>query len=179
MNRISFIILLNVVFSSFQLVAQRFEEDDSLFAPTAEQFEYITQNLDFTEATTGYLFDKGLPMLNFATYRGDTLTDLNLSNSLSFAFAYASLFSMALNEVSLLSHPDSSYGNVLRNHNNADEVLIGGLHFEYNRLATDAIENNLITSNGEQLFDVAGGTEGPHEQREIFPLLNLAMSNHL
>ncbi len=176
MQKLSFVIFAGII--SHASIAQRFEEDDSLFTPSAEQFEYITENLDFTEAATGYLFDKGLPMLDFDTYYGNTLTELNISNSLSFAFGYASLSSMALNDVSLLAHPDSSYGNVLRAHNNADEVLIGGLHFEYNRLATDAIENNLITSNGEQLFDVSGRPYSPYELHEFFLTTPMKLSHN-
>jgi len=136
-----FLIVFNPVFTN----AQRFEEDDSLFTPTAEKVEYVTENLNFSEATTGYLFDRGLPLLDFTSYNSTTLTDSNLSNSFSFAFGYAALSSMALYEASLLPHPDSSYGNTIRSYPNPEDVLIAGLHFEYNRLATGAIVSGHLT----------------------------------
>ncbi len=59
-----FLIVFNPVFTN----AQRFEEDDSLFIPAPDQFEHITENLDFTEASTGYLLDKGLPLVDQGIY---------------------------------------------------------------------------------------------------------------
>lgn len=50
--------------------AQQADQYDSLVQTPHEQFDYIAQNLNLSEVTSGFLLDKTLPLLTITLFTG-------------------------------------------------------------------------------------------------------------
>jgi hypothetical protein len=139
---------------------------DSLFQTPQEQFEYISENLNLSEITTGLLSDKSWQLIDLDSYNGLHLADSNMASAFSFAKMYATLSGMPIDSTYKLPNP-STYTDTA-NQAMLGEIYISVLHYNYNELKSYALDSNLITSDGEQLFDVGGRSESPYLQKQVF-----------
>lgn len=148
--------------------AQTTDIYDSLTQTPQQQFDFIAQNLNLSEVTTGFLSDKGVPLLILDEFNGQPqgISDQNTSSPLKFSKLYAMLSSMKISQNYSLAHPDV-YKNVILN-SPANQIPFGIIHYDYNEAREDAISQNLLTSNGGQLFDVQSRPYSPYLQKEVF-----------
>jgi len=161
-----FISLFILVLFISNTYSQQADVIDSLFQTPQQQFDYITANLDLSEINSGLLADKALVLIPLNQYHGDSLTSINLTSHTGFEFMYASLSGMPISSNYYLPDP-STYINTAENSSSTNTYL-GAIHYEYNYLDTNAITNNLLTSNGQQLFDVPNRPNSPYLEKEVF-----------
>lgn len=93
-----------------QILYAQTSESELLTIPDSIGYDYyektaeLLENLDVSEVTSGILYERGFPFVNFRSFKG-SLADTVYSNRLTFSLAYASLFSMALNAQARLPEP--------------------------------------------------------------------------
>ena len=101
------IILIPLIFLLFSKVgiSQETEIVDSLFQTPQEQFEFISENLDLSEITSGLIIDKAFKMIPIENYTGLVLADSNISNAMQFVQMYVTLRTSAISNFNKLPQP--------------------------------------------------------------------------
>ncbi|MCJ8290814.1 MAG: T9SS type A sorting domain-containing protein [Crocinitomicaceae bacterium] len=146
--------------------AQTTDIYDSLTQTPQQQFDFIAQNLDLSEVTTGFLLDKAMPMIAIENFDGQQLSTDNLGTTFDFCKLYATLSSMSINSNFSLPDPNS-YTSLIENPQ-ITQIQMGVIAYEYNQLREDALTQNLLTTNGTQFFDVLNRPQSPYLQKEVF-----------
>lgn len=100
-----------------------------------EKTEELLENLDVLEITSGVLYERGFPFVNFEPFKGGAL-DTVTANRLTFSLAYASLFSMAMDTVKRLPLPQRYMQKVdaLAEREQADTIPLLILHQNYHQI---------------------------------------------
>ncbi|MBI3133877.1 MAG: hypothetical protein HYZ14_04300, partial [Bacteroidetes bacterium] len=122
--------------------------------------DHAFDDLDFTEATTGFLFDRGFCYFDESLYPGDTLDTTNFGNKELLITMYASMFNWQLNDQGLASL--ASYKNSFQNNNEAETLAVSIIHAQYNRFKPNIIDDNLISVSNNQYHDVVSRPESPY-----------------
>ncbi len=142
---------------------------DSVSIPYPEQIENIFEHVDLSEVTSsnGVLLEHGFPLFAIDYFKG-TINDSNQTSMVGFSLAYASLFTMALDDIYRLPHPDS-YRNICDTVRcNSSVIQVAVLHQNYTRIDPNALINNLFSKVDDQLFDVPGRPYSPYVIDSVF-----------
>ena len=130
--------------------------------------EYVIENLDFTEVSSGFLIDVALRFEPIYLYDGTNLDNYNLLDINRFGRIYASMNGAVVNEEAYLLHPDETYMSALENLNEGDPIPIAFLDLHYHKFKTDVVTNNLISETDDQLYDVPNRPESPYLEEVVF-----------
>jgi hypothetical protein len=125
------------------------------------QFAYETlRNLDKSQIPTGVLYDYSFPLEDVEYYDGTANTDT--ADYSKFIQSYYQLYLSTFNRASI-SHA-SDYEKAVHNfHPNREfHHPIGIIDYQFNTIALDAIDNNLISISNNQLFDVPNRPQSPY-----------------
>ena len=157
------VLLCLVTYTTF---SQQVDVIDSLTQTPQQQFSFITQNMDLTEVTSGLLEDKAFKMLPLEFFNGQVIDSTNLASAIRFGHLFATLSSMPINQTFELPLP-SDYSTKLLN--TAENVIpMGAIHYQYHKIKDDAINLNLLSSDGAQLSDVPNRPASPYESHNVF-----------
>lgn len=157
-----------------QILYAQTSESELLTIPDSIGYDYyektaeLLENLDVSEVTSGILYERGFPFVNFEPFKGGAL-DTVTANRLTFSLAYASLFSMAMDTVKRLPLPQRYMQKVdaLAEREQADTIPLLILHQNYHRLKAHARDSNLVTLSNDQFYDVPGRSESPFQQDSV------------
>lgn len=174
MKKLIFSIALTLVYSS-KIFTQEVTHYDSLTSSPQQQFEFITQNLDLTDVSSGLLKDKCLQLLPIANFTGQNLTDSNYVSGIRFSQLFATLSGMAINSSYSLPQP-SIYTNET-SQSQQNKIVIGGIHYKYQSFKSNVLENNLVSMQGGQLSNVPNTSETPFETETAFLVSPLTLKS--
>ena len=154
------LVLLSIRVASFAQESTITQQNNSYTAFVANTF----QNVNMSYVPTGFLMDKAFPMTNPDYWTGTTaLTDSTNMDLGRFSPLYLMLQSA---KVGTQSFPDfDAFSTVAPSTSSATLAL---LYCKYNKFRTDAVTANLMSVQNNQLFDVAGRTQSPYVEKEVF-----------
>ncbi|MBN4071474.1 hypothetical protein JYT72_03070, partial [Crocinitomix catalasitica] len=78
------LLLIAILLCSYTSSAQEVDIADSLFSTPQEQFEFITENLDFSDVASGLLLDKAIQILPIENFHGQSIVDSNLCDGMRY-----------------------------------------------------------------------------------------------
>src|SRR5690606_35463707 len=133
---------------------QEFEGVDSLTSTPFEQAEHVLEHLDKGEISTGFLYDKGLPLADFFNFNGTVDTGFISARAVDFGLTFASITSMALDTMDMI-HPND-YASKIINIGDSTIVPLGIIHYKYEAFKDEVLDSNLIYESGGQLYDTPG-----------------------
>ena len=128
-----------------------------------DSINYVFEELNQTYITTGILYEKASPTLNWEMYsnKNDTITSVNIWNGV-----YKVLRNGSFSQNYFLT--DDSLDNKLAESREDNVVPLLILNYKYERLKPYVMDSNLLFVSGKQLFDVAERTESPYSQHRVF-----------
>ena len=159
---------------SYTAFSQQVDVIDSLTQNPQQQFSFITQNIDLTEVTSGLIENKAFKMLPIENFNGQSIDSTNLASAVRFGHLFATLSSMPINQNFELPHP-SDYSTKLVN-TPTNVIPMGAIHYQYHKIKDDAINLNLLNSDGSQLSDVPNRPMCPYESHNEESVLALITS---
>ncbi|MBS1487268.1 MAG: hypothetical protein JST43_06725 [Bacteroidetes bacterium] len=137
--------------------------------PLRTKLNTVFANISRTPITTGYLSDYATPLLPLENFNG-ILTENNRTTLNGWRMLYATWFTSYIagttNPNTGLTAVNSAIASA--QNSNGGSVVIPMLHINYNSLRSDAVTANLLRVNNNQLFDVAGRTQSPYNQKVLF-----------
>lgn len=154
-----------VVFPGVSM-SQTMDVIDDLQSTPQQQFATMVQNVNMQSATTGLMLDQAMPLEVIENYDGQALTADNMATTFNFCKMYAMLSSMALNNNQSLPHPSVYTAAIEAVPKN--EIHLGVLHYNYNQFREDALQLNLLSTDGQQFFDVPNRPFDPIISNETF-----------
>lgn len=128
----------------------------------------IFANIDKSQVPTGRLYEAGVRFIEPRYYNG-TLADSNLTNMNVLRYLHAQLLSSRIQGTDTL--PSLRVFNMRLK---AAVATAGGAipiaiqHMPYASIRPDALQNNLLTVQNEQVYDVAGRSQSPYQTNELF-----------
>ena len=149
--------------------AQNFEDytveiQDSVDYDFYEKTGEMLEHLNLTEVTSSILYERGFPFVKMNSFKGNS-SDTSRSNLITFSLAYASLYSMALDTQARLPEPLAYTQRIDSLHRTSDTIPLMFLHVNYHRFKSYALDSNLVTLSGGQLYD--NHTKNIHKQSII------------
>lgn len=129
--------------------AQNIEEN----AAVREALDKMLEHLDKTKVPTGLLLDYAFDLVDFDRYDGSALTDSNYVERTTFECLLRSIRSSAVG-----TKPFGDVGSIMdeMSRNNGNTLNVGLLLFKYNYIREDALDNNLIIYENDQVYDSYG-----------------------
>lgn len=126
-------------------------------------------NLDTSAIETGVLYDKVTPLSNIEAYDGRSGAEGSLSDweQMYFEINHANLIPGRLPSL------DDVEAAAKQQNLQEQTITLAILNYRYNRIAPDAIKNNLLTWQGERLADVPNREASPYEERRVFAAATL------
>lgn len=140
----------------------------------AQKLTSVFANVDKSQVPTGYLYEAGMRFLELRNYRG-TLSDSSVTDQSVLRYLRLQLASSRVAGADTLPQ--------VRAYNARMEAALasaGGAIpltvqcMQYAAIRPDALEQNLLRGQNEQLFDVAGRAQSPYQTQTLFaaaPLL--------
>jgi len=128
-----------------------------------QQLQHLYEPLDKTQLATGYLFDLVVPLCSPEQYRS-LETDTNRTDLNAFGCLYGEMYgSYALPSGNQLPAP-SVYLDKRKAYRNGDPIPLALISWRFDRIRPDAGEENLLTLQTDQVFNVPGRPENPYLQ---------------
>jgi len=144
--------------------------------PVADKMNHIFAHLDKSQVPTGFLSDYGAEFLPLDIFNG-VLTDSNKVNMDVWRMAYASLYSSRIHGPNPLPTFASVNNTIASAQNTTSVIPVAVVFSRYGYIKADALSNNLLKLENEQLKDVPGRTQSPYAERFFFtasPISNYA-----
>ncbi|WP_179223113.1 DNRLRE domain-containing protein [Pontibacter ummariensis] len=135
--------------------------------PVADKMNHIFAPLDKAQVPTGFLADYATEFLPLDIFNG-VLTDSNRVNMDAWRMAYASLYTSRIygtNPLPTLASVNSTIESV---QSTTSAIPVAIAFSKYGYIKSDAISNNLLKLENEQLKDVSGRTQSPYAERFFF-----------
>lgn len=124
------------------------------------QMNTIFGNVDLSQVPSGILFDYGLNLADDSLYNGTLVAD-NILSPQMWKSLYADLWSSKV--ASTGSMPDVEVvNNTINTYASGDATLIPVLFYNYHRISTNALSNNLMYVVNNQLYDTPGRLQSPY-----------------
>jgi|GEM_PF-6554019 len=142
------------------------EIDGITILPEQKMFS-IFQNLDLTQVPSGLLIDKGFAFCPVEKYNG-TLQPDNKVKFEHFDQLYTSMFSAAVDMAHYITHPDVAYKTAMSSITQSSVIPILIEHFNFHKIKSTAIADNLISVSNEQLYDVLPRPSSPYQVQTAF-----------
>ncbi|HDR52804.1 MAG TPA: hypothetical protein ENN90_14495 [Mariniphaga anaerophila] len=125
-------------------------------------FEYV----DLSQVPSGILFDYGLNLVDDSLYNG-TVTNDNILSPQVWKSLYTDLWSSQVTTTG--SMPDVEDINAaIDTHASEEATVVPVLFYEYHRISSNALDNNLLYISNDQLYDTPGRTESPYIGQAAF-----------
>ena len=145
--------------------AQSFTHQD-LTQDTLQTVDEVLANVDLSQVPSGLLLDKSFPFANPTLFDGVHLDSSNLIDFDTFGYLYATLYGASVDAASVPPHPNA-YMNAADTFDNGGTLGIAVARFAYDFLS-DAIDNNLLDTLNNRLYDVPNRPSSPYIGGETF-----------
>ncbi|MCO5185071.1 MAG: hypothetical protein M9965_14175 [Anaerolineae bacterium] len=157
---VSILVLITAVVASAESGPQLTRSSERV--PVAERLAAITADLDRSAIPSGILH---IPAIATDTLSGNALSPSNWYQ------AYLEMQRSVLDGSALAAPADVR--EAARTAARQDAIPLGVLHFEYQAVRPDAVENGLIIVDGDRLRDAPDRTESPYETHRLFAVAPL------
>ncbi len=128
----------------------------------------IFANVDKSQVFTGYLAEATPRLISLSPYNGtltdSSRTDMDVLRYLRLMLANARIY--GTESLPTLSAYNTSLQAAVAASGGA--IPISMQYMSYNAIRSDALQNNLLRVQNEQVFDVAGRTQNPYEFKVLF-----------
>jgi hypothetical protein len=165
LRRICFAFLLILYFSTVK--AQT--EINTTFS---DRMNYIFQLLEKNRVPDGLLLDYAMEFTNLPNFNGAVLTDSNKVMAAEFFEIYNTLYLSRIHPNGFTIQSPYVFDSLWYNQRDTGKIVLAGLFYNYSRLRDDALSNNLITVQNEQLIDryVNGIWQNPYQTETVFAI---------
>ncbi len=145
-------------------LGSRAQAPDSL----SQKLRSIFANIDKSQVPTGYLYEAGVRFLSPFVYDG-TLTDSSRTNMDVLRYLRAQLASSRVYGTDTLPSLPAFNARLQAAVATANGAIpIAMQYMPYASIRPDALQNNLLTVQNEQVFNVAGRSESPYQTNVLF-----------
>jgi len=134
----------------------------SLSGDLSTAMNQFFEHVNFSEASTGFLFDRALKIQNLQHFNGQDTSSENRADFSIFGGAYATLYSSNFDGSKQLPGPEIYMNAAQQVNPKSDTLPMTILAWKYNYIDSNAINNNLFTIQGDQLYDVPNRPESPY-----------------
>jgi len=134
--------------------------DTSTFTKKAD---YIFQNLDKSKIPNKLLYDRVQPWSSLDTFGQNGKKDTS-SNS-HYMQAHSEIFRSSYDTTTLPS--PSIMRKLVTKHTGVDTIPVGLLYYNINVIDTNAVINNRLSFQNNQLYDVANRTSSPYLTKKV------------
>ncbi|WP_423130249.1 T9SS type A sorting domain-containing protein [Gaoshiqia sp. Z1-71] len=131
-----------------------------------DQMSQIFANVDLSQVPSGLLYDYGLGLVADTLFDG-TLVDDNMQALHLWKSLYTDIWSSQVNSSGNLTSLES-VNQLIESNSSSSAVLIPVLFYKYHRISPDAITNNLMYINNDQIFDTPGRVQSPYINQIAF-----------
>ncbi|WP_426326772.1 T9SS type A sorting domain-containing protein [Pedobacter sp. R-06] len=132
------------------------------------KMRYIFAQLNRNDISTGFLEERGFPMISLKPFNG-TLTDSNKLSINTLRAGYFTLYSSCMLQTNPLLPVDSINNRIDRYFPLQDAVPVSVVLGRFNTFKPDALSNNLVSIDGDDVIhDVAGRTALPYLTNSLF-----------
>lgn len=128
--------------------------------PYKETAYNILKNLDKSQVPTGILYENVFPLANLYEYTGNPSTDTTHTDH--FLQAYAELYLSKFNNTGTKHYFDLYDEIQAFNPDKKYHHPIGIIDYDFNTIHPDAVTNNLLSVNNQQLYDVPNRPSSPY-----------------
>jgi hypothetical protein len=135
--------------------------------PVAGKLDYMFAQLDKSQVPTGFLEEFGGAFVPLDIFNG-VLTDSNRVNMDVWRMAYASLQSSRIYGTNPLGNLPSVNSSIKNTTASSAAIPIAMVYSRYSYIRGDAFIQNLLKYENEQVKDVAGRTQSPYLQQNLF-----------
>ena len=133
-----------------------------------DKLDSIFTFIDKSQIPTGYLKEYGSEMVPLHLFNG-LLTDSNQVESLDILrYAYADLATAKIITTLPAMQPLSTFNTSLDTARNQGNSTVAVLFGQYASLIPAALSQNLLSVSNEQFYDVAGRSQSPYLQNNLF-----------
>lgn len=159
----SIVFLMLVSLFMGKALAQSAEEN----VKVREFLDNMFEHLDKTKVPTGLLRDYAFELVDLDRYDGTSLTDSNFVEKPTFEYLLRSVRSSAV-----LDKPFKSVSSILDDMYEIDDgtIAIGLLLYKYNYIKSNALDDNLIRYENEQVYDSydsSGNWRNPYGEKYV------------
>lgn len=156
------VLLLALLTACLRPAATHAQAPDSL----SQKLTSIFAHLDKSQVPTGRLYEAGVRFLDARPYNG-TLADSNLTNMEVLRYLLAQLHSCRVAGSDTL--PTLGVFNArLQAAAAGPAIPLAVQYLPYASIRPDALQNNLLTVQNEQVYDVPGRTQSPYQVQTLF-----------
>lgn len=128
----------------------------------------VFANIDKSQVPTRLLMEYGLPLFRLSSFNG-ALADSTRTNSTIFRALYASAYTACITGTNpLKSLPDYNAQVEAVEANDATVIPIMVQRIDFATLRPDAVSQNLLSVQNNQLYDVPGRSQSPYQARTFF-----------
>ena len=135
--------------------------------PIRTQLNSIFANLNRSAIPAGVLREYGVELLDLAQFNG-TATSSNEVNPAAWNMIYQTFYSARISGTQNLVDIEQVNSRVETDLRNNTAVITPIFFGEYDTLRADAVSQNLLRVQSNQLFDVAGRPESPYRTARVF-----------
>jgi len=132
------------------------------------KINWIFYNLNTSTVTSGLLRDYGIDFLNLDNYTGAALNDSNYVSLDEWRLLYGSLYSQQISTSTGLLYLDTLNRLFNNNSQSTQPINFATMYYTYQTFLPNAVSGNLIRIANGQLFDVAGRTQSPYTNEDLF-----------
>jgi hypothetical protein len=135
--------------------------------PVSDKLDYMFSELDKSQVPTGFLEEYGGAFLPLDVFNG-VLTDSNRVNMDVWRMTYASLHSSRIYGTNPLPDLGTVNNNIKNARSSTSAIPVVMLHARYGHIKENAFDLNLLNYDNGKVKDVAGRTESPYAERNLF-----------
>ena len=159
-----YLLLFSLLLSGLCPTLTRAQTPDSL----SQKLTSIFANIDKRQVPTGYLYEAGVRFLEPRYYNG-TLADSNLTDMNVLRYLRAQFGSSRVYGADTLPSLPAFNGRLRAAVAAANGAIpIAMQYMPYASIRPDALQNNLLTVQNEQVYDVAGRSQSPYQTNVLF-----------
>lgn len=133
------------------------------------KMNYVFQSVNKSQITSGILRDYGMEFLNLDNYTGAVMHDSNFVGLHEWRMLYTGLYSSQISSSNML-YLDTVNRLINKYDQTSQSITFAGMYYKYQQLRDDAITANLMTTSNDRLYDVAGRTQSPYLNNELFAI---------
>lgn len=115
---------------------------------------YVFEEVNRSNVPTGLLSNYGVQPIPLEYYNGIP-ADSNFVDNDSYILLYAGVYSAKFNNNISLITPDE-LSLQIQNYSSGNSIPVSVMHYEYNRIKEDAVEQGLVSVVNEQIIEIAG-----------------------
>jgi hypothetical protein len=134
---------------------------------------YMFQHLDKNQISSGLMSDYGVEFMDLANNDGVSLNSANFVGLQEWRLLYASLYSAQINGTAHLEYLDAINSRVLNYISLSQPITLAVMHYNYQSMRSDAVSANLVSVANDQMYDVAGRSQSPYQNRQVFAVAPL------